>query len=121
MSRSIVAIVVGYILWSVLWIGGNQALVAAGLASADQRSSTGVLIFVLVFSVICSLVAGAALARIAPGNAIRDARIAGILLLVTGIYVEMQYWDLAPVWYHLVFLLLLLPATIHGARRLGGV
>ena len=38
----------------------------------------------------------------------------GILLLATGIAVQLQYWSLLPIWYHLVFLVLLVPSTVAG-------
>ncbi len=45
----------------------------------------------------------------------------GVLLLLTGIGVQASVRDLMPVWYHVVFLALLIPATIIAAKLAGGV
>ena len=39
------------------------------------------------------------------------------VLVILGIGAETMSWGLLPVWYHLVFILLLVPATLLGARR----
>ena len=39
----------------------------------------------------------------------------GLLLLVVGVGVQAAMWNLMPLWYHLPFLALLLPATLAGA------
>jgi hypothetical protein len=46
------------------------------------------------------------------------ASLAAVLLLV-GIFVEIQYWNVMPVWYHLIFLAVLVPATLWGGRIAG--
>ena len=38
------------------------------------------------------------------------------ILLAVGLYAEISYWTMLPVWYHLIFLVLLPPATIAGGR-----
>lgn len=37
-----------------------------------------------------------------------------MLQLTLGIVFEVSYWHLMPVWYHLVFLALVGPATLYG-------
>jgi hypothetical protein len=39
-----------------------------------------------------------------------------VLLLVVGIYFQSQYWHVMPLWYHLIFLALLIPMCFVGAR-----
>jgi hypothetical protein len=39
-----------------------------------------------------------------------------VLQLVLGIGFEASAWSLTPVWYHVVFLLLIMPATVYGGR-----
>ena len=39
-----------------------------------------------------------------------------VLQLGIGIFAEVSYWELMPVWYHLVFLALLVPATVNVAE-----
>jgi hypothetical protein len=45
---------------------------------------------------------------------------AGALLLVVGIAVQVSYWDALPVWWHLAFLVSIVPFTLLGARLRGG-
>lgn len=119
MIRSAIAAVLGYAVWSALWVGlygvlfpGASETVTAGGAVTDA----GVLAGSLAFSVACSLAAGVVGAltdRVRPGRA---ALIAGVLLLVTGVAVQIGAWQHLPVWYHLTFLVLLVPTTLVGAR-----
>ena len=39
-----------------------------------------------------------------------------VLLLITGIFVQMSIWALMPAWYHLTFLALLIPVTLVGGK-----
>lgn len=43
--------------------------------------------------------------------------LAGVQLAL-GIGIEASAWSLTPVWYHVVFLGLLVPATVYGATLL---
>ena len=40
----------------------------------------------------------------------------GLALLAVGIAVQAGYWDVLPIWYHLIFLALLLPMAALGGR-----
>ena len=40
--------------------------------------------------------------------------------LFIGIVVEVMYWSLMPVWYHIVFLALVVPMTLQGGRMKAG-
>lgn len=44
------------------------------------------------------------------------AVLAGVLLLLAFIPVHVMIWDKFPVWYHLTFLLSLIPFTLAGAK-----
>ena len=71
---------------------------------------------VLILSMIYSVVSGWAAARIARERAFASSVALGVLLLVVGIGVQMQYWDVMPLWYHLLFLVALVPAVLLGYR-----
>jgi hypothetical protein len=43
-----------------------------------------------------------------------------VIQLVTGIGFEVAYWQMAPIWYHLVFLALIVPATVWGGMLKAG-
>ena len=42
--------------------------------------------------------------------------IVGVILLLVGIAVEFMFWKVAPAWYHIIFVLALIPMTILGGR-----
>lgn len=118
MVRAVLGVIVGYALWSGLWLGGNQVLfqaaaksVAGGLAITDAATLLGL----LALSLACSLVGGAACGGLAKARAIPAAAVLGALLLATGIAVQASAWKLMPTWYHASFLVLLVPLTLAGA------
>lgn len=116
--RTVFGIVVGYAVWTALWIGGNAILFtqAAEVVKAGERyDSAGILLGILALSLVCSVAGGLAAARIAQGRGMRAALILGVLLLGTGVAVQSGAWSLMPLWYHLAFLLLLVPVTLAGA------
>ena len=40
----------------------------------------------------------------------------GIILVLVGIGVEYMFWNLAPAWYHILFVLFLFPMTVLGGK-----
>ncbi len=129
MLRLIMGVVVGFVVWSILWIGSDQVLIAtlgwyaahqdafrnAFLSGAAFEASSTVLAMNLVRAVIVSLIAGFVAAAVARENS-RSTLILGIVLLLFGAMVEAIGWRYLPVWYHLVFLALLIPVTIAGGK-----
>ncbi len=119
MLRTGLSIVVGFAVWSVLWLVGNQvALVLFPSRFAEDGSTRDatVLMLVLGLSVVISLVAGYLTGLVARGREVAAAATLGVVLLAVGIAVQLQYWEAMPIWYHLSFLLLLVPAAWLGGR-----
>ncbi|MGB7219420.1 MAG: hypothetical protein WBD07_11495 [Vicinamibacterales bacterium] len=119
MKRAVVGVIVGYLAWTALWLGGNALLfgAAAEVVGAGQPyTAAGPLAGVNVLSVVCSLAAGAAAATISRARAGGTVLVMAALLLATGIVVQAGVWTLMPVWHHLTFLLLIVPAAILGGR-----
>ncbi len=123
--RKIVAVVLGFALWSGLWLAGNAALASraephAGSAGASPNNAT--LAWTLGVSIACSLAAGAVAGAIMSRRhgAMQAACVLGALLLLVGIAVQGGAWSSMPLWYHLCFLAMLLPATLAGARLSAG-
>jgi hypothetical protein len=129
MARIILGVIAGFLVWSILWIGSDQVLIAAlgwyaehqnafrnafTKGSAFETSST-VLVMNIVRSVIISFISGYLAAMIARENR-WSTLILGILLLLFGLMVEIAAWKYLPLWYHLVFLLLIVPMTIAGGK-----
>lgn len=119
MLKSIGAVAAGFIAWTVLFLGSNSIISIASPESfnADgSTDSTAILLLILVLSVVFSAVSGWLTSKIAQSKAFTAALALGILLLVVGIFVQSQFWDVMPLWYHLSFLVALLPATMAGYR-----
>ena len=119
MLRQVLAVLAGFALWSVLWLTYNAVMVKLGVLPQDQTQplhETGALLALLVGSFIASLLAGYAAALASKAASMRPVAALGLLLLAVGIFAQSQFWLLMPLWYHLLFLALLLPACIAGAR-----
>ncbi|MGD2109159.1 MAG: hypothetical protein PVI86_07180 [Phycisphaerae bacterium] len=119
MLRSIVSIVAGFVVWSVLWLVAGQVALGVAPAAFGENGATshgGVLGGLLVASVICSLIGGLTVALIVRRSVTGHAVVLGVVLLAVGVAVQAQSWDAMPVWYHLLFLVLLLPLTVVGAQ-----
>ena len=130
MLRIILGIIVGFILWSILWVGSDALFSAIspdwhGKTSAEFRAAVAenapytldstVLIMLLVKSFVISIISGFVAALIAREN--RKSTIGlGVLLLLFGIFVQATHWDYMPLWYHIPFLVLLIPMTILGGK-----
>lgn len=116
MLMDILAVVAGFAAWSVLWLGGNPQvlkLFPGALQKDGSLHHTGALLTLLVFAAAVSAVAGYVVTLVSGGANL--PLILGIILLLVGIMVQRQYWKLMPLWYHLLFLGLLVPATLFGA------
>lgn len=116
MMRKVLGVVVGYGVWSVLWVGAGAVLQSSMPGSFGEDgsvSSTGLLICLLAIATVLSLVAGWLASAVGRSGRAAAAWTAG-LLFATGLGVEIASWSLLPVWYHLVFLALLVPFTLVG-------
>jgi len=118
MGRLILGAIAGYAVWTVIWLGGNALFFAEAkevVARGEAYTRIGPLMGALVLSILCSLAAGVTAGAIGRARAGGTALAAGLLLLATGIFVQGGARDQMPLWYHLAFLLLLLPLTLLGA------
>ena len=77
------------------------------------------LVLYLAVSFLASLAGGSATGKLANKPSTTWVLVLGVLLLATGIPVQMGYWDQIPVWYHLIFLGALIPLTVAGGRLAG--
>ena len=116
MLRKTLGVLIGYGAWSIGWVGSSallQSVMPGSFGEDGSIQSVGLLLVLLVIAMLLSLLAGwlaSVIGRTGKGTALWT----GIFLLVTGIGVQLQYWNLLPVWYHLCFLALLLPFTMVG-------
>ena len=68
----------------------------------------------LVLGALSSIVAGAACAWVARSGT-RTSWVLGIVLIVIFVPIHVWLWQIFPPWYHLAFLISLLPCTLLGA------
>jgi hypothetical protein len=112
-GRVILAVIAGAVVWATLWVGGTMALVPQG----QPVTHVGALIGLILYSVVLSALAGYVTAAVARAGAVTAVWSLAVLQLILGIIAETSAWSLTPVWYHLVFLALIVPATVAGGRR----
>lgn len=117
MLRSILAVFAGMVLWAVLWLGSNAGIQAIAPESYDPEgmtASAGILALILFLSVFYSIVAGYLTATIARRKPIAHTVWLGVIQLAIGIFMQAQVWSQMPLWYHLPFLVLLIPGNVIG-------
>jgi hypothetical protein len=132
MLRGVAAVAGGLIVWIIVITAGNLAVRAvipgygdaeAALRAAEVGYTAGqasmpftlsMMVARLLLGGIASIVAGATCIWIARA-ATRASWALGILLVVLFIPVHAWLWQRFPVWYHLTFLLSLLPCALLGA------
>jgi len=120
MGRSIAAVVAGYAIWTVVWLVGGFGIMKAfaDRFMNDRTEDPGVLLVILGNAVVCSLAAGMTSKMIQNRKGSRAHIVLAALLLLTGIGVQAAAWDSAPAWYHIVFLISIVPITLAGAAML---
>lgn len=122
MNRILIGFVVGFIVWTVLWLGADEVLkfVPTLNPTTDIDGSLNVvpvnyLLVKLALSIILSLLAGLIAASISR-ETMKAPLILSFMLLVVGIFFQFGAWNILPLWYHLTFLILLLPMTLLGGK-----
>lgn len=118
MVRTAAGVIVGYLLWTLLWLGGNALFFGAAtdsVAAGRPYTATGGLIGLLLLSIVCSIAAGVTTTIISKRQLRTAALALAVLLLATGIAVQSGVWALMPLWYHLTFLALIIPVTLLAA------
>lgn len=130
MVRIILGVITGFIVWSIVWVGGEQTLALfspgwlgkhgleaekAFLNGTTLETEPMIAAINVVRSFLTSIIAGYMTALVA-GEFKRSTMILGVILLIVGVAVEYLFWNIAPLWYHIVFILFLIPMTILGGR-----
>ena len=110
--KSILSVVVGYAVWTVIFLGGAAGIRGVRADVHDEQGITGdvaTLLMYLVLSFAASVAAGWVGAKIAGRAHWVHGGVLAVCLLATGIPVQLSAWDVLPVWYNLVFLVMLDP------------
>jgi hypothetical protein len=115
MVRVILGVIVGFALWSLLWLGTHWVLFAdeaIAVSKGEPLTRIGPLLGMVGVSIICSLAAGACTGAIARSR--KPVWAQAFILLAVGAPIQASAWNLMPIWYHATFLALLVPATLLG-------
>jgi hypothetical protein len=117
--RALLAFVAGLLAWvlvaTILNMVMRRLLPGYTAAEPTMAFTFGMLVARLVIAFITSLVAGALGAAIAPRSAWVPWAL-GVFLLVVFVPEHAKLWHVFPVWYHLTFLLTLVPLVVIGGR-----
>ncbi len=119
MGRAIGGVVAAFVLWTVLWLGFTSIAGAALpeiIVPDEPLTHVGVLSALLIYSAVISLAAGYVCAAVRKESPMKTVWIFALILLTVGLFVEITFWDLMPAWYHLIFLALIVPATVRGGN-----
>jgi len=117
MIRSIIGVIVGIVGWFVIATVGNWVLRAAvpGYAESEptMNFTLAMMLGRLVLGLVSSVGAGFLCAVMARGKT--APKIAAAIILILFLPVHYMLWDKFPIWYHLFFLITLVPAFLIGA------
>jgi hypothetical protein len=118
-KRPILAFVAALVTWVLVASLLNRGLrvVLPGYAAAEHSMHFTLIMMLarLLIGAMASLGAGWVIGRLAPGSP-RAAWLLGTSWLLTFIPVHIALWQAFPLWYHLTFLLTLVPLVILGSR-----
>lgn len=133
MVRIILAVIAGFFAWAFAWVGSEivlsaiwpdwygahqRAFTAAIKTGGAFSADTTVLIIHIVCAAIVSVVAGFLAAMIARENQ-RAPLALGVLLTAFAVLKAVMSWPYVPVWYHVLFTVLLIPMVMVGGRLRG--
>jgi hypothetical protein len=118
MKRAILAFLAGLVAWllvvSVLDRGLRIALAGYAVAEPKMTFTVGMMAARLAIAAVTSVMAGAVAGWISPAG-VRVAWVMGAILLVLFIPEHARLWNTFPVWYHLSFLVPLVPLLVLGS------
>jgi hypothetical protein len=117
MSKNILAVIAGLVVWVIIVIAMGEIMRSSWPAYASVATAMTFTLPMLVarlsISVLATLAAGLVTASIA-ARTMLVRLMPGMLLLAAFIPVHISLWDKFPVWYHLTFLVSLVPLTYVG-------
>ena len=118
MKRSILACLAGLLTWIVVVTVINRVLrlSLSNYTTAEQtlQFTLGMKWARLLMAIVASLVAGAVTGWISPSSRWAPL-IVGSVVLALFVPLHIAIWSKFPVWYHLTFLLTIIPAVLGGA------
>ena len=122
MGRSILAIVTGFIVIASLSLSADRVVhfMWPGAFDATGRTeSVGLLTFTLAYVALFAVLGCYLAARLAPNRPMGHALLLGVLGLVFTAVGTIAAWAMAPAWYHVAELALVMPyAWVGGHLRM---
>ena len=129
MLRIVLGVIAGFFAWLVVWVGSEKILSAIWPAFGVHQKAfeeaiknggsfaadTTMLLTHIVVGSTLAVMSGSLAALIAGENT-RAPLFVGILLLVMGVLKAVMSWQYVPIWYHVIFTLILLPMAILGGK-----
>lgn len=119
MKRTVLAVFAALVTWvlvvSLLNLVLRQGIAGYAAAEPTFTFTLGMQLARLAIAAITSVAAGAVAAWLAPADS-RPPWIAGVILVAVFLPTHMRLWHSFPLWYHLMFLLSLIPLLMLGAR-----
>jgi hypothetical protein len=117
LKRSILAFLAALVTWILVasLIDRSLRFGFDGYAAAEptMNFTLGMMFARLIMGAVSSLAAGAVMAWIAP-NSKKTPVVFAVLVLLAFIPSHIQLWSVFPVWYHLTFLVTLVPLVLLG-------
>jgi hypothetical protein len=118
-KRSIAAFFAGFLAWGLVVSLFDRVLrlTIEGYAAAEPtlKFTFDMMLARLGMAAVTSLIAGAVIGWI-PRASARVSWILGLVILAMFIPTHVRLWQLFPVWYHLAFLVPLVPLMMIGTR-----
>jgi len=97
------------------------ALLPDLIVMGESVTNVGLLIFLIAYGgVALSLLAGYVTAAVKGDDATGAVRILAGFQMALGLFFEITGWALTPVWYHVVFLICIIPMTLAGGKLRAG-
>ena len=119
MTRATVGVAAGLAVWvgvtSVAGLIMRASWPAYAVVAEAMTFTLPMMLARLVIGALATLAMGLATSIVVRGSSAAPLA-AGILLLVVFIPVHISLWDIFPIWYHLTFLLSLVPLSVVGGR-----
>ena len=122
MARQVLGVIAGFVAWMIVATVVGAIMRASWAdynAVADAMTFTLPMMFArLAIGALATMAAGWVTAAIV-GPSTVSTLMPGVLLLIGFIPIHIGLWAKFPVWYHLTFLVSLVPLTWLGARLAG--
>lgn len=130
MGRIILGAVVGFLVWSVVWVGSEKAMSAiwpdwygvhqvafekAVTEGGDFTPDTTILVMNIVRGALLAILCGWLAAVIAREN-IRSPLTLGILLAAFCVVIMSMSMSYIPLWYPIIFTIVLIPMAMIGGK-----